>query len=720
MGTPPRSRPGAASRFGTTDRPATSTGLLHRPTSSSFAVKTAGPGRSSLAHDAIEERPSRRPATSSNATANNRGLGSRPMSASKERLMGSTHPSGSSPWRRPEQRPGARRTDGTESRDPREGDRRRRDLYDYNGRRIDPQRARDGGDDDDARGVVHAEVRSTGTRRRRLPRESRGARAPNERDRARRRARAGARPPRAQHPTSRNTTATAGGSLATGGCDATSRSRRRREAAAATVIRKNSVGRIRGGTPQEGSRPSAALDGDRGAREQERQVDVERAGPTRVRYRPGGLGIDHRDPARKSRTEKGKKTKKPAGGLPPLEEAGGTTTTRMRRTRRTECRTTNAAAGWTRRWTRAPGSRRPEATTTAMRRRSVSAPRSRHRQIPGANAVLLEGTGREHGDGRAHPHPHPQTRRASEAAASARAGSSAAGTAPRLRARRRRRLGRRRPMTVTMTVTSAPRSSSSRCDARFRPRSRPPPRPRASTLIVAPNTRAGDDEKFCSGWGVEAVVRGCHAGETRDESRRVRARASRGLPVGDGSAAQSASGTPGGGYGIGLDAAHADYLQQMHQYQYHQYQQYQQTQQTHQMQQPMQLTQQPMQQHGYHQPQPAHPGFQYHQQARQQFHQPVTANDDFQATLARAQALRTPRRRRSWRLPTAARASGSTRVRRRAGTSTTIQTIATCRTRRISSRPSPGGFYPGRAYAARRRRGGGVSEVRRSVLSVDT
>ena len=30
-----------------------------------------------------------------------------------------------------------------------------------------------------------------------------------------------------------------------------------------------------------------ALDGDRGAREQERQVDVERAGPTRVRYRAG-------------------------------------------------------------------------------------------------------------------------------------------------------------------------------------------------------------------------------------------------------------------------------------------------------------------------------------------------------------------------------------------------------------------------------------------------
>ena len=167
------------------------------------------------------------------------------------------------------------------------------------------------------------------------------------------------------------------------------------------------------------------------------------------------------------------------------------------------------------------------------------------------------------------------------------------------------------------------------------------------------------------------------------------------------------SGTPGGGYGIGLDAAHTNYLQQMHQYQ--QYQQYQQTQQTHQMQQPMQPTQQPMQQHGYHQPQPAHPGFQYHQQARQQFHQPVTANDDFQATLARARVSRTPSPS-SWRLPTAARGSGSTRVRRRAGTSTTIQTIATCRTRRISRRRRRPGVYPGeRPDRDGDGRGGGVS-----------
>ena len=143
MGTPPRSRPGAASRFGTTDRPATSTGLLHRPTSSSFAVKTAGPGRSSLAHDAIEERPSRRPATSSNATANNRGLGSRPMSASKERLMGQYSSLGKLAMATPRAAPGGKenRWDGVP------GSARRRpttprDLYDYNGRRIDPSARR--------------------------------------------------------------------------------------------------------------------------------------------------------------------------------------------------------------------------------------------------------------------------------------------------------------------------------------------------------------------------------------------------------------------------------------------------------------------------------------------------------------------------------------------------------------------------------------------------
>ena len=152
-----------------------------------------------------------------------------------------------------------------------------------------------------------------------------------------------------------------------------------------------------------------------------------------------------------------------------------------------------------------------------------------------------------------------------------------------------------------------------------------------------PNTRAEMTRNFAPGGG----SRPSSAAATPARPATSHGGYGRAHPVGfqwaTDQPAQSASGTPGGGYGIGLDAAHAHYLQQMHQYQ--QYQQYQQTQQTHQMQQPMQQTQQPMQQHGYHQPQPAHPGFQYHQQARQQFHQPVTANDDFQATLARAQAL---------------------------------------------------------------------------------
>ena len=97
--------------------------------------------------------------------------------------------------------------------------------------------------------------------------------------------------------------------------------------------------------------------------------------------------------------------------------------------------------------------------------------------------------------------------------------------------------------------------------------------------------------------------------------------------------AQSVHSVPGtpGGYGIGLDAAHVNYLQQMQQQQHMQQQQMQ-------MQQ-MQM-QQPQQPQAYHQGY-QHPGYQHHTQthAQQQFHQPVTANDDFQATLARAQAL---------------------------------------------------------------------------------
>ncbi len=147
------------------------------------------------------------------------------------------------------------------------------------------QRARGGGDDDDARGV-HAEVESTGTRRRRLPREGRGARhrtnatehggerAPAPVHRARRIRQAGIR---RRRPEDHSRRAAATRRRGAGGDE-----RRRRDDDS-----QNSMGRIRGGTPREGGRPSAALDGDRGAREQERRVDVERAGPTRVRYRAG-------------------------------------------------------------------------------------------------------------------------------------------------------------------------------------------------------------------------------------------------------------------------------------------------------------------------------------------------------------------------------------------------------------------------------------------------
>jgi len=194
---------------------------------------------------------------------------------------------------------------------------------------------------------------------------------------------------------------------------------------------------------------------------------------------------------------KGRKT-------PALEEAGGTihTTTRRRRTRRTECRATDAAAGWTRRWTRARGSsRRPERTTTGLIRRfglgsAVPPPPDPgcERRPPRGDRSLRA----PRWTGAPSAVPIPSLRRAEiEAAAFARAGSSAAGTVPRLRARRRRRLANhRRLMTVTMTVTSAPRSSSRRCDVRYRPRFRPPPRPRASTSIVTTLARTRARTRF--------------------------------------------------------------------------------------------------------------------------------------------------------------------------------------------------------------------------------
>ena len=314
---------------------------------------------------------------------------------------------------------------------------------------------------------------------------ARGTR-PNEGGRARRRARAAARPPRAPHPTSRNTTATAGGSPATGDCDATSRSRRRREAAA---LWRRFVRLGGAGSRRYPSREESTLGGHR-----RRPVGAGTGVPGRCRACwtdprsiPGRAGSASTTGTRREIEPKKVKRRK----TPALAEAGGTIyTTTTRRTRRTECRATDAAAGWTRRWTRARGSsRRPERTTTGIRRFGLGSavppppdPGCERRPPRGDRSLRAP-----RWTGAPSAVPIPSLRRAEiEAAASARAGSSAVGTVPRLRARRRLRLARnhRRLMTVTITVTSAPRSSSRRCDARYPPRFRPPPRLRASTSIV--------------------------------------------------------------------------------------------------------------------------------------------------------------------------------------------------------------------------------------------
>ena len=129
MGTPTRSRLGSASRFGTSDRPATSTGLLNRPSSSqSFHKPSTTTARSSLAHvTPIAERPSRiRPNTASNTTSTT--TTSRPMSATKTRLMGQYASLGKLAMATP------RGKENVGSNIPTTP----RDLYDYDGRRIDP------------------------------------------------------------------------------------------------------------------------------------------------------------------------------------------------------------------------------------------------------------------------------------------------------------------------------------------------------------------------------------------------------------------------------------------------------------------------------------------------------------------------------------------------------------------------------------------------------
>ena len=634
MGTPPRARPGAASRFGTTDRPATSTGLLHRPTSSSFAVKTAGPGRSSLAHDAIEERPSRRPATSSNATANNRGLGSRPMSASKERLMGQYSSLGKLAMATPRAAPG-----GKENRwDGAPGSARRRpttprDLYDYNGRRIDPS--------------ARAAAATTTTREAFTPRSNR--RELDDRDS---RGRAGGhatertRPSTAASARRRPSTARAASDKPEYDSDGrriTRDGRLRRDVeepaasrgGGATTIRKTRWGGFeevplkRAVDPRRPSTATAGR-GNRSARSTSSVLDR-----PAFDTGPGGLGIDHRDPARKNRTEKGKKTTKAGervtasrrGGsyddddddrkdkedrMPSNTRGGGVDAAMDARARLLPTagedddgdapfRSRLRGPATARSRVRTPSSSRGLDASTAMDAH-IAHPRL-------ANAARVGGGGvrssREFGGG---------YRSAAPSAPTTPVGASTAHDRH-----------DNRHVSAEELVESVRRATPTAI-----PTAAAPP---SVYFDRRPNTRAEMTRNFAPGGG----SRPSSAAATPARPATSHGGYGRAHPVGiqwaTDQPAQSASGTPGGGYGIGLDAAHAHYLQQMHQY--HQYHQYQQTQQMQQMQQP----QQQMQQHGYHQPQPAHPGFQYHQQARQQFHQPVTANDDFQATLARAQAL---------------------------------------------------------------------------------
>ena len=632
MGTPPRSRPGAASRFGTTDRPATSTGLLHRPTSSSFAVKTAGPGRSSLAHDAIEERPSRRPATSSNATAINRGLGSRPMSASKERLMGQYSSLGKLAMATP---------GGKENRwDGVPGSARRRpttprDLYDYNGRRIDPS----------ARATTTTTTREAFTPRSNL----------RELDESDSRGRAGGRAAERTRPSTASTARRRRPSTARAAFDKpeydgdgrriTRDGRLRRDVeepasargGGATTIRKTRWGGFeevplkRAVDPRRPS-SSAGGRGNTSARSSSSVLDR-----PAFDTGPGGLGIDHRDPARINKTEKGKKTTK-AGGRVTASRRGGRYDDDDDREDKEDRMPSNTRGGGV----DAAMDARAGIPPTAGEDDDDGAPpfRSRLRGPATARSRVRTPSSSRGLDASAamdapiaHPRPAPSAHNRYDnryggggVRSSREFGGGYRSAAPSA------------PTTPVGASTAHDRHVSAEDLVESVRRAIPTAVP---TAAAPPSVYFDRHQRPNSSYGNPVhmeTMRNFAPGVSRPSSAAptpARPATSHG---------GYGSGTPGGGYGIGLDAAHTNYLQQMHQYQ--QYQQYQQTQQMQPMQQqmqpmqqPMQPTQHPMQQHGYHQPQPAQPGFQYHQQAQQQFHQPVTANDDFQATLARAQAL---------------------------------------------------------------------------------
>jgi len=637
MGTPTRSRLGSASRFGTSDRPATSTGLLNRPSSSSsFRPPTTMNARSSLAHDAIAERPSRiRPNTASNAHPTT--TTSRPMSATKTRLMGQYASLGKLAMATPRggkenvgsNKPGSAR--GKQPTTP-------RDLYDYNGRRIDPNGPRkaftprstnrpnrrafdedDEDEDDDAR----YEGRRPATARR-----DEGQRDPRDKP--------SARPKTSSRSTARPSTATPRVVYDGNGRRVTRDGRLARDlewrddeggpgtSSGATVLRKTRWG---GFSVEEGpklsSRPGTAVNRTRPNTSSGSRTARSSAG---IHHRPafdtgpGGLGIDHRDPRRRASKEgeKPKKKKSTAGSRPATARAATT-------------RPSTAASNSGRRYEEDDGAMDPRARIMAaadVEELRAAAEREADEEIQPFRSRLRGPTSarsrvRTPSSSRGYDAVDPQrgrdlptwqqqvagVRASQEFGGGYRSAAPSAPSSP-VGGRQQKQTTHTMPgrvvapeelvADVTRAIPSVVNPpGSAYFDRSSRPQSAAPSPARPMTSHGAPGYR----------------------------TRRIDP-SSQFYPT-----AQSVHSVPGtpGGYGIGLDAAHVNYLQQM-QHSQHMQQQMQQQMQMQQMQQP----QQPQYHQGYHQP-----GYQHHTQthAQQQFHQPVTANDDFQATLARAQAL---------------------------------------------------------------------------------
>ena len=628
MGTPTRSRLGSASRFGTSDRPATSTGLLNRPSSSSsFRPPSTTTARSSLAHDAIAERPSRvRPNTASNTASTT--TTSRPMSATKTRLMGQYASLGKLAMATPRGKenrgsnmPGSARKRLTTP----------RDLYDYNGRRIDPngprkafaprstnrpnRRAFDEDDDDDD---VRYDGRRPATARRR-----------DERSREK----SSARPKTSARSTARPSTATPRVEYDGNGRRVTRDGRLARDlewrdneggpgtSSGATVLRKTRWGGFSvEEDPKLSSRPGTAVNRPRpntssGSRTARSSVGHRPAFDTG----PGGLGIDHRDPRRRASKddEKPKKKKSTAGSRPATARAATTrpSTAASNRGRRYDDGEEDhgddvmdprarimAAADVEERRAAAEREADEEVQPFRSRLRGPTSARSRVRTPSSSRGYDAVDPQR----GRDLPTWQQQVagvRASQEFGGGYRSAAPSAPSSP-IGGGKQRQIGSYMPNRVVAPeelVAEVTRASpsvvnppgSAYFDRSSRPQSAAPSPARPMTSHGGPGYRTQRIDSSAQFYPTAAQV----------------------------NQVQPVPGTPGG-YGIGLDAAHVNYLQQMQQQQHMQQQ----------MQQQMQLQ-------AYHQGY-QHPGYQHHQQHHtQQFHQPFTANDDFQATLARAQAL---------------------------------------------------------------------------------